>query len=72
MFLMFEGIAEKAMNFYVSLFGGSKIVSVERYGPGLFETRPAKSHAQRRRSAAGEACNAFAHWLKGIPAATTV
>ena len=33
-FLMFEGHAEKAMNFYVSLFKGSKIVHVERYGPG--------------------------------------
>jgi predicted 3-demethylubiquinone-9 3-methyltransferase (glyoxalase superfamily) len=32
--LMFDGVAEEAMNFYVSLFGGSKIVSVERYGPG--------------------------------------
>ena len=32
--LMFEGVAEEAMNFYVSLFKGSKIVSVERYGPG--------------------------------------
>lgn len=30
---MFEGHAEKAMNFYVSLFKGSKIVHVERYGP---------------------------------------
>ncbi|HEX7449239.1 MAG TPA: VOC family protein [Pirellulales bacterium] len=33
-FLMFEGSAEAAMNFYVSLFKGSKIVHVERYGPG--------------------------------------
>jgi|SRR5947209_1738785 len=32
--LMFEGTAEKAMNFYVSLFGGSEITHVERYGPG--------------------------------------
>jgi predicted 3-demethylubiquinone-9 3-methyltransferase (glyoxalase superfamily) len=32
--LMFDGVAEEAMNFYVSLFGGSKIVNVERYGPG--------------------------------------
>jgi predicted 3-demethylubiquinone-9 3-methyltransferase (glyoxalase superfamily) len=31
---MFEGTAEKAMNFYVSLFQGSKIVRVDRYGPG--------------------------------------
>ena len=26
--LMFDGVAEEAMNFYVSLFGGSKIVEV--------------------------------------------
>lgn len=32
--LMFDGVAEEAMNFYISLFGGSKIISVERYGPG--------------------------------------
>ena len=33
-FLMFEGQAEEAMTFYVSLFEGSKVVEVERYGPG--------------------------------------
>lgn len=33
-FLMFEGRAEEAMNFYVSLIPGSKITSVARYGPG--------------------------------------
>jgi predicted 3-demethylubiquinone-9 3-methyltransferase (glyoxalase superfamily) len=33
-FLMFEGVAEKAMNFYVSLFRGSEIKRIERYGPG--------------------------------------
>lgn len=32
-FLMFEGTAEDAMNFYVSLFDDAKIISVERYGP---------------------------------------
>ena len=32
--LMFEGVAEEAMNFYVSLFGGSEITLIERYGPG--------------------------------------
>ena len=31
--LMFEGKAEEAMNFYVSLFRGSEVVRVERYGP---------------------------------------
>jgi predicted 3-demethylubiquinone-9 3-methyltransferase (glyoxalase superfamily) len=32
--LMFEGAAEEAMNFYVSLLPGSAINRVERYGPG--------------------------------------
>jgi len=32
-FLMFEGQAEAAMNFYTSLFANSKIVSITRYGP---------------------------------------
>ncbi|MCA9206053.1 MAG: VOC family protein [Planctomycetales bacterium] len=31
-FLMFEGTAEDAMNFYVGLFPDSKVVSVNRYG----------------------------------------
>jgi predicted 3-demethylubiquinone-9 3-methyltransferase (glyoxalase superfamily) len=31
--LMFEGKAEEAMTFYVSLFGGS-VTAVEKYGPG--------------------------------------
>lgn len=33
-FLMFEGDAEKAMNYYVSLFADGRIVDVVRYGPG--------------------------------------
>lgn len=32
--LMFEGVAEEAMNFYVSLLKGSEIRRIERYGPG--------------------------------------
>ena len=32
--LMFEGTAEEAMRFYVSLFKGSEVTRVERYGPG--------------------------------------
>ena len=31
-FLMFEGNAEEAMNYYVSLIEGSKIMSITRYG----------------------------------------
>jgi len=31
---MFDGVAEDAMNFYVSLFKGSEISHVNRYGPG--------------------------------------
>lgn len=33
-FLMFEGKAEEAMNFYVSTLPGSQIVAIDRYGPG--------------------------------------
>ena len=33
-FLMFEGRAEEAMSFYVSLIPGSEITSIARYGPG--------------------------------------
>ena len=32
-FLMFEGVAEEAMTFYVLLFNG-EVVSITRYGPG--------------------------------------
>lgn len=33
-FLMFEGKAEEAMNFYVGLFPDAKIVTAKRYGKG--------------------------------------
>ena len=33
-FLMFEGKAEAAMDFYTSLFAGSKIDNIVRYGAG--------------------------------------
>jgi predicted 3-demethylubiquinone-9 3-methyltransferase (glyoxalase superfamily) len=33
-FLMFEGKAEEAMRFYVSLFPGGEITDIVRYGPG--------------------------------------
>src|SRR5664280_1094913 len=32
--LMFEGVAEEAMNLYVSVIPGSEIKKIERYGPG--------------------------------------
>jgi predicted 3-demethylubiquinone-9 3-methyltransferase (glyoxalase superfamily) len=32
-FLMFEGQAEKAMTFYVSLFDDGRIIDIVRYGP---------------------------------------
>ena len=32
-FLMFDGKAEQAMNFYVSLFPESRIIDIARYGP---------------------------------------
>jgi predicted 3-demethylubiquinone-9 3-methyltransferase (glyoxalase superfamily) len=32
-FLMFEGKAEEAMNFYVSLFPGAEVLDLARYGP---------------------------------------
>jgi predicted 3-demethylubiquinone-9 3-methyltransferase (glyoxalase superfamily) len=32
-FLMFQGSAEKAMNFYVSLFADGSIIDIVRYGP---------------------------------------
>lgn len=33
-FLMFSGRAEDAMNFYISLFEQSEVLSIVRYGPG--------------------------------------
>lgn len=33
-FLMFEGAAEEAVNLYASLFPGSRIDSIVKYGPG--------------------------------------
>ena len=32
-FLMFEGPAEEAMTFYVSLFPGAEVLAITRYGP---------------------------------------
>ncbi|MCZ4092212.1 MULTISPECIES: VOC family protein [Sinorhizobium] len=51
-FLMFQGEAEAAMNLYLSLFSGAKIVSINRYGPG--EVGPEGSIMQAELSIAGE------------------
>ncbi|HLO04022.1 MAG TPA: VOC family protein [Symbiobacteriaceae bacterium] len=32
-FLMFEGRAEEAMNYYISIFERSEILAIQRYGP---------------------------------------
>ncbi|NJJ41539.1 VOC family protein [Paenibacillus apii] len=32
-FFMFSGQAEEAMNFYISLFDGSEVLHIQRYGP---------------------------------------
>jgi predicted 3-demethylubiquinone-9 3-methyltransferase (glyoxalase superfamily) len=38
---MFEGSAETAMNFYVSLFRNAGVKRIERYGPGELLREPA-------------------------------
>lgn len=44
-FLMFDGQAEEAMNFYISLFEKSKILSLTRYGPNEAGTEGTVMHA---------------------------
>jgi predicted 3-demethylubiquinone-9 3-methyltransferase (glyoxalase superfamily) len=44
-FLMFTGKAEEAMNFYISLFEGSKIVRITRYGPNQMGREGSVQHA---------------------------
>jgi Uncharacterized protein conserved in bacteria len=44
-FLTFDGQAEEAMNFYVSLFEQSEIVSITRYGPEGFGKEGSVMHA---------------------------
>ncbi|MCT9932230.1 VOC family protein [Planotetraspora sp. A-T 1434] len=44
-FLMFEGHAEEAMTFYMSLFADSEIVAITRYGPGEAGTEGSVRHA---------------------------
>ena len=51
-FLMFEGQAEAAMNFYISLFPESQINEIVRYGPG--EAGPAGTVMKAVFSLAGQ------------------
>jgi predicted 3-demethylubiquinone-9 3-methyltransferase (glyoxalase superfamily) len=44
-FLMFEGKAEEAMNFYVSLFEGAEIMSIVRYGADAADAEGKVVHA---------------------------
>ncbi|HXD32690.1 MAG TPA: VOC family protein [Pyrinomonadaceae bacterium] len=45
-FLMFEGSAEEAMRFYVSLFHGSEIKQIEKYGAGEPGAEGSVKHAE--------------------------
>ena len=47
-FLMFEGQAEEAMTFYVSLFPDAEVVSLARYGPEGPGTEGSVMHATFR------------------------
>jgi len=49
---MFQGQAEAAMNFYVSLFPGSEVIEIVRYGPGA--TGPEGSVMKATYSVAGQ------------------
>jgi predicted 3-demethylubiquinone-9 3-methyltransferase (glyoxalase superfamily) len=44
-FLMFEGKAEEAMNYYLSTFDNSEIVSISRYGAEMGEHEGKVIHA---------------------------
>ncbi len=44
-FLMFAGKAEEAMRFYVSLFDGSEVLSIRRYGPNESGAEGSVMHA---------------------------
>ncbi len=50
-FLMFEGKAEEALTFYCAMVPGSRILSIERYGPG--EAGPEGSVRVARAAIAG-------------------
>ena len=44
-FFMFTGNAEEAMDFYMSLFSGSQILDITRYGPGEAGAEGSVMHA---------------------------
>jgi len=44
-FLMFEGNAEEAMNFYISLFADAEVVNITRYGAESAGTEGSVQHA---------------------------
>jgi predicted 3-demethylubiquinone-9 3-methyltransferase (glyoxalase superfamily) len=44
-FLMFEGRAEEAMNYYIAFFEQAEIVSITRYGPDEMGTEGSVKHA---------------------------
>jgi predicted 3-demethylubiquinone-9 3-methyltransferase (glyoxalase superfamily) len=47
-FLMFDGHAEEAMRFYMSLFQDSRIITLHRYGPGEAGAEGTIKHATFR------------------------
>jgi predicted 3-demethylubiquinone-9 3-methyltransferase (glyoxalase superfamily) len=44
-FLMFDGKAEEAMNYYVSIFDRAEILSIQRYGPNAAGEEGSVLHA---------------------------
>ena len=61
-FLMFEGRAEEAMTFYVSLIPDSRVLDVQRYGPD--GPGPAGSVKTARFSLAGQTVMCSDSWVK--------
>lgn len=45
-FLMFSGNAEEAMNFYISIFNQSEIISITRYGDNELGKKGSVMHAK--------------------------
>ena len=43
---MFQGKAEEAMNFYISLFPGGEVINIVRYGPGEAGAEGSVMHAR--------------------------